>query len=104
MNNGVILSEFAFEDEKIIHKTSQPTEDLILERNKELRKTPGAINDFGANNEGGTWGRQLASIPIIIYEKAIRDGFDLNNTDKAIAANEMYRFLSTDIGKACMVR
>lgn len=104
MNNGAILSEFLFEDEKIIHRTTQPTEDLILERNKELRKNPGIIKDFGANNEGGSWGRQLASIPIIIYERAIRDGFDLNNIDKSIATKEIYRFLQTDIGKACMVR
>jgi hypothetical protein len=46
----------------------------------------------------------LASIPMIMYEKAIRDGFDLNNKDPDIAGREMHRYLQTPEGKACLVQ
>jgi len=85
------------------HILTQPTEDLILNRNAELRKNKGAIRDLGKGQDGGSWGRQLASIPMVIFEKAKRDGFDLNCKDAKIAEKEMRRFLSTDIGKACLV-
>lgn len=102
---GVIRSDIIYDDsdDKLIHKTSQPTEDLILDRNAELRKNPGVIQDLGAQT-GETWGRQVASIPFIVYEKALRDGFELNHTDHEYAGKEMHRFLQTVEGRACLVR
>jgi len=85
----------------VTHKVTQPSESIILERNKQLRNAPGAIKDLGA--ESSTWGRQLASIPFIMYEKALRDGFRFNSPDKDTANKEMQRFLATPEGKACMV-
>lgn len=76
---------------------TQPSEKLILERNAKLRNNPGALKDL-------SFGRQLASIPMIIYEQAIRNGFDLNNRDSEIAEREMFRFLKTPTGRACMVQ
>ena len=70
--SGVILSEVLWDEseEKLHHKTSQPTENLILERNKNLRKDDGAaLRDL-------SFGRQIASIPHILYEWAIRNGFE----------------------------
>ena len=104
MNQGVFKSEFITEDSKLIHRTTQPTEDMILARNARLRQNPGAINDLGKNNDGGTWGRWCASIPMIVYDSAIRNGFDLNSKDAKVAAKEMSRFLATPIGKACLVQ
>lgn len=103
---GVIKSEVIYQDhtDELIHKTSQPTEGLILDRNAELRKNEGAIKDLGAGQEGGTWGRQVASIPFIVFEKAIRDGYQLNHKDQDFAGKEMHRFLQSDEGKACLVR
>ena len=89
---------------ELTHKLTQPSEQVILDRNSRLRNNPGAINDLGHGSEGGTWGRQLASIPEIIFEKALRDGFDLNSTDHQRQASEMTRFLSTPMGKACLVQ
>ncbi len=97
MNNGVILSEVVLEGNTLTHKTSQPTEQLILARNAELRKNPGVLRDL-------SFGRQLASIPMIMYEKAIRDGFDLNNKDSDISGREMFRYLQTPEGRACLVQ
>lgn len=91
-------------DGTLTHKLTQPTEDLILDRNAELRRNPGAIRDLGSQSEGGTWGRQVASIPFIIFEQAKRDGFDLSNKDQEIAGREMNRFLQTPMGKACLVQ
>ena len=82
--DSVIKSEVHYQDHTgtLTHKTTQPTEDLILERNAELRKNPGVIRDLGQGQSGGTWGRQVASIPFILYDKAIRDGYKLNSKDQ----------------------
>lgn len=83
---------------------TQATEDIILERNAELRKNPGALRDLGEGEEGGAWGRQVASIPFIMFQRAISDGFDLNSTDAKYAAKEMQRYLATPQGRMCMVQ
>ena len=100
---GVIKSELKMEGDVLIHKTTQPTEDLILERNKELRKNPGAIRDLGEQS-GESFGRLVASIPIIMFNKAIKDGYKLNSPDGDIAQKEMFRFLQSTEGKMCLVR
>lgn len=101
----VIKSKFHYQDheDKMYHETTQPSEDSILERNKDLRNNPGVIKDLGSES-GQTWGRQVASIPFIIYERAIRDGYDLNNRNPDIAAKEMHRFLQSSIGKTCLIK
>jgi len=81
----------------VSHETTQPSEDLILERNAELRKNPGALKDM-------SFGRQVASIPIIMYEAAIRAGYDLNNHDHKFAGTEMDRFLKSSEGKLCLIQ
>jgi len=88
----------------LTHKVTQPTEDLILQRNAELRKNPGVIRDLGSQSEGGTWGRQVASIPQIMYDRALRDGFDLNSKDADHRSKEVHRFLATENGKKCLVQ
>ena len=104
--DGVIKSDIHYQehDGQLTHVTSQPTENLILDRNAELRKAPGVISDLGSKSNGGAWGRQLASIPFIAYEKAIRDGYALNSKDKEHAGLEMHRFLKSETGQQCLVR
>ena len=95
--SGVIKSQIIFDnDDKVHHLTSQPTEGIILGINAELRKD-NVLNDL-------SFGRQVASIPIILWEKAKRLGYDLDCKDSAIAAKEIHRFLQSDLGKPCMVR
>jgi hypothetical protein len=98
----VVKSELFFEGDEMVHRASQPTEDLILERNNELRKNEGALNDLH-DHDGETWGRQVASIPFIIWYKAIKDGFDLNNPKSEVANKELHRFLQSEDGKKCLV-
>lgn len=102
----VIRSEVHFQEhnEVLTHRQIQPTEDLILERNAELRKNPGVIQDLGAQSEGGAFGRQLASIPFIMYDKAIRDGFELNHKNAEHRSNELFRYLKTEEGAKCLVQ
>jgi len=88
----------------IHHRLTQPTENIILRRNAELRKNPGVIHDLGAQGSDGVWGRQIASIPEIMYHKAIRDGYQLNCGDKDISSRDLFRFLQTEDGKKCLVR
>ena len=105
---GVIRSEMTMDAATgvLTHKQSQPSENIILARNAELRKNPGAIQDLGSQSkgEGGSWGRQIASIPEIMYNRAIRIGFELNHKDQDHAAAEMRRFLATSEGKKCLIR
>jgi hypothetical protein len=97
-------SEFIEHCNTLTHKLTQPTENMILARNERLRQNHGAINDLGKGAEGGTWGRQVASIPLILWDKAIRDGYQFNSKDKELAEREIQRFLGTVEGRACLVR
>jgi len=101
--SGVIRSDILLDNDGMLyHKTTQPTEDLILERNAELRKNPGAIHDLGAQS-GDTWGRQVASIPEIVFWKAVKDGFEMTASDSEHAEKELFRFLRSEEGKKCLV-
>lgn len=104
--DSVIKSDIHYQEHTgvMTHKTSQPTEKLILDRNAELRRNEGAIQDLGAQSEGGTFGRQVASIPEILFYKAIKDGFELNHKNSEFAGKEMMRFLQTPEGQSCLVR
>jgi hypothetical protein len=102
--DGVIKSDIHAHLDEIAHVRTQPSENIILARNAELRKNPGAIRDLGAGKEGGVWGRQVASIPFNMFEKAIRDGYDLNNRDSSIATKEIHRYLASTEGKLCLVQ
>lgn len=101
----VIKSDIHYQEHTgvLTHKATQPTEDIILARNAELRKNPGVIQDLGKQSNG-TFGRQLASIPLIMYDKAIRDGFDLNSKDAEHRSKELFRYLKSDEGKKCLVQ
>jgi len=102
----VIRSKFHFQEHTgiLTKEMTQPTEDIILERNAELRKNPGALRDLGEGSEGGSWGRQIASIPEVMFEAALRNGFALNDPDSNIAGMEMHRYLQTEEGLKCLVQ
>lgn len=95
--DGVIAQNFRVEDDKLYRVMSQPSEDIIMNHNKELRKNEGALVDM-------EFGRLRANIPLNIYEAAIRCGYDLDNKDGKIWRMEMERFLNSPIGRACQVR
>ena len=101
----VIRSDIYYQEHTgvLTHKTTQPSEDLILQRNAELRKNPGVIQDLGSQS-GESWGRSIASIPYIMYEKAKRDGYKLNSGDAEYRSKELFRFLKSDEGKKCLVQ
>ena len=104
--DGVIKSEVHYQDHTDIltQKTSQPSENIILNRNAELRKNEGAIRDLGAET-GKTWGRQVASIQLILLDKAKRDGYDIYCKDQEIASKELHRWLTgTPEGQSCLIR
>jgi len=97
--NG-LLSEYLGCDHtgEIAHRLHQPNASLILERNKKLRNEPEAFDRAKKDKM-----EQVASIPVIMWEKAIRDGYDLNCRDKEIADQELMRFLRSPEGRACLV-
>ena len=95
--DGLFVDRFEVEDEKLYRVRTQPSESAILEHNKQLRLNPGSVNDL-------SYGRLIADIPEIIYQQALKDGFQFNHPDPQIARLEKRRFLNTPIGKACMVQ
>jgi hypothetical protein len=101
--DGVIKSELLTHIDEVCHKQTQPSEPLILARNAELRKNPGALYKLG-EQEGHVWGEMVASIPMNMFEKAIRDGYALNHPDADISASAMANYLLTPEGKACLVK
>lgn len=105
MDGEVLTQEWHYQPhtDELTCVTDQPTQNLILERNNELRKNEGVINDLGKGS-GSTWGRQVASIPTIMFHEAIKDGFDLFNKDADFASKEMFRFLQSEKGKTCLIR
>jgi hypothetical protein len=104
--SDVIRSDLHYQehDSTLTHVQTQPTEDLILTRNAELRKNPGVIRDLGQGQEGGSWGRQVASIPFIKFDRAIRDGYQINHPEASIRASECARYLRSEEGKKCLVQ
>ena len=104
--NGIFQSEFKFDahDDTVHHVLTQPSEDLILANNAELRKNSDIITDLGAKEEGGAWGRQIASVPFSMFNAAIRAGYALNAPDSQIASFEMHRYLQSEEGKKCLIR
>ena len=104
--DDVFKSDFHYQEHtgELTHVLTQPTEDLILDRNRELRKNKNVIRDLGQGQEGGTWGRQVATIPMNVFEAALRDGFEFNSKNATHAAQEMNRFLQTPMGKSCLVQ
>ena len=104
--DGVIESKYHYQahTEVMTHETSQPTEDLILDRNAEMRKNPGSVQDLGAQGKDGTWGRQIAEIPMIMYAAAIKAGYELTNPDQKFAASEMQRYLASSEGQKCLIQ
>jgi hypothetical protein len=105
MRDGIFVSKFHFQEhtEVLTRELDQPSRNVILARNAELRKNPGVIQDLGKQS-GESFGRQIASIPMIVFYEAIETGYDLLNKDKDVANREMNRFLRSDIGKACLVQ
>jgi hypothetical protein len=101
----VIRSDLHYQEHtgELTHITSQPSEDIILQRNAELRKNPGVIQDLGKQS-GDTFGRQIASIPFIMYEAAIRAGYDLNSKNAEHRSKEVFRYLKSEEGKKCLVQ
>lgn len=101
--DGVILSELKIEQEHLVHKTTQPNEDLILARNAELRKNPDVIQDLGGKGTQ-SWGRWVASIPIVALAKAVKDGYQVYHKNSKFASDELWRWLKSSEGQKYLVR
>ena len=102
----VFKSEIHYQDHTgtLTHKTTQPTEDLILARNAELRKNPGSLNDLGQGEEGGSWGRLMCTIPLALVQWCKAQGHDLMAIDKDQADRNLAWFMATPQGKSCLVQ
>ena len=86
VNDGVFELNLAQDAHGLHGILTQPSEELILERNAELRKNPGALRDL-------SFGRQVASIPMVVYDKWMREYPKLRSPDQKEASDELMRIL-----------
>lgn len=93
----VIRSDIHYQahTDEIIHARTQVNEGAIYENNAQLRKDS-LLSDL-------SFGRQVASIPVLAWERAVRAGYDLNNPDSEISGKEIMRFLRSPEGQLCVV-
>ena len=98
MSDEVFQTAFKEEEGKLYRILTQPTEDLILERNKQLRNNPGSLKDL-------EFGRQVASIPFNIWEKWRREYPELTQGDAAQRKQCILSLINgTELGRACKVQ
>jgi len=95
--DGLYKQTFKEEDGITYRELTQPSEDTILNRNSELRKNTGVINDM-------SFGRQLASIPVNAYEKMCRDHPELIKGDSQQRSECMMKILNSSEGKKYLVQ
>ena len=97
MTDPVFKSRIVYQpcEDKIYHELTQPSEKIILDRNQKMRNEL-PLRDL-------SWGRKVADIPMNMYEKAIRDGYQLNAPDSEVAGREMMRYLRSEEGKLCLI-
>lgn len=76
---------------------TQPSRDVILKRNSELRKNPGSIRDL-------SFGRMAASIPLIDYIALKKKYPILGHPDAKVRSDAMIKFLKTPEGSIYTVQ
>ena len=95
--DGVLKNTIHTSREGYTGVLTQPSRNLILERNKELQKNEGAIRDL-------SFGRQVASIPIIDYLALQKKYPKLRSKDGREKKAEMVRILQLPENKKFLVR
>ena len=94
----VFKSEFhQSSDGKLTRVLSQPSEEIILNRNKELRKNPGAIKDL-------SFGRMVGSIPLNDWEMLCRKYPALTRGDSKQMQAQLMKILNSEEGKKYLVQ
>jgi hypothetical protein len=97
MLDEVFKADYEIHGDQLVRRLTQPTENIILNRNAELRKNPGAIRDM-------SFGRMVASIPFNDYEFLRRKYPELVYGDAEQRQKCMYKILSSSEGARFLVR
>lgn len=75
-------------ENKVYRQMTQPSADLILARNAELRKNPGVINDL-------SFGRYHLSIPLNDFEMLRRKHPELRSSDNSVRTAWYKKFIKS---------
>ena len=86
--DGAILSQWKVEQGHLVRKQTQPTEDLLLDSNAELRKNPGALRPLSF------MGLELR-IPELHYLRLVKKYPDLNSPDGLTRRNAWRKFMAS---------
>jgi hypothetical protein len=95
--DGVFQSEVKIEGDEVVRLLTQPSADIILERNNELRKNKGALRDM-------SFGRQVASIPLNEFEMLKRKYPDLVDGDAQQRQMRLMKILNSSEGRKYLVQ
>lgn len=87
--DGVFLERFRYQphEGKLYRELSQPSRSLILERNAQLRREPGAVRDL-------SFGRLALTIPLEDWAELREKYPDLASKDPGIKSAAWKRFIS----------
>ena len=96
-SDGELLANWQIVDKQLVRTTTQPREDLILEANQELRKSPDALRPLSF------MGWEL-SIPELNYYALIKKYPDLAAPDKDTSFRAWKKFLKTSEADPYRVR
>ena len=97
LNDEVFKSDYVRVGDTVKRRLSQPTESLILERNAELRKDPGAIKDL-------EFGRWVGTIPLNDYEALCRKYPELSAGDGKQRQECLLKILNSEEGRKYLVQ
>ena len=87
----------AHEPGKVYARMFQPGRDVILNRNAELQKNPGVIKDL-------SFGRHLACIPTLDYERLKRENPALRSPDAKVRSAKMIELMKRRENKQFLVQ
>ena len=97
LNDEVFKSDYIQLGDKLQRRLTQPSESIILERNAELRKDPGAIKDL-------SFGRWVGTIPLNDYEALCRKYPELKHGDGKQRQTCLMKILNSVEGRKYLVQ
>ena len=87
-SDGVLWGSWSIEGGELVRKVTQPSEDPILERNRELRKNPAALHSLDS------MGLEL-TIPELHYWRLVKKYPELGAPDAATKTRAWRRFMGS---------
>ena len=96
-SDGVLFADFKIEGGELVRRIRQPSEDRILDRNRELRKNPGALREL-------TFAGLELNIPVLHYERLTAKYPDLHSLSAETRTRAWRKFMGSSEADPYRVR